>query len=200
MEHRKHPNTDVPAGKGSTHLHRFFVPPENLRTDHAELTGPQAHQIADVLCLRPGHHIIILDNSAHEYEIILTTVTPNKAQGRILQKRPTPGEPAAPVTFEQAAGRLTDFDGALIAATAPNSMCPRSWLETARSEKYPKIALFIGPEGCFTDTKLQLALSRGAKPFTLGPRILRTETAAIVATAIILYELNQIIPLSPSQK
>jgi 16S rRNA (uracil1498-N3)-methyltransferase len=53
-----------------------------------------------------------------------------------------------------------------------------------------KIAVFIGPEGGFSEKELEVLESRGAKPFSLGKRILRTETAAICTPAIILYELG----------
>jgi 16S rRNA (uracil1498-N3)-methyltransferase len=53
------------------------------------------------------------------------------------------------------------------------------------------IALLIGPEGGFTEQEVVAAKENGAIPITLGPRILRTETAAIVAATLILYELGQ---------
>jgi 16S rRNA (uracil1498-N3)-methyltransferase len=53
-----------------------------------------------------------------------------------------------------------------------------------------KASVFIGPEGGFSEKELEVLESRGAKPFSLGKRILRTETAAICTTAIILYELG----------
>ncbi len=45
-------------------------------------------------------------------------------------------------------------------------------------------ALAIGPEGGWTPEELQLFLDHGWQPVTLGPRILRAETAAIAAIAI----------------
>jgi 16S rRNA (uracil1498-N3)-methyltransferase len=61
-------------------------------------------------------------------------------------------------------------------------------------EEYGKpknIALLIGPEGGFTDDEIRLACENGASAFSLGPRVLRTETAAMVASALVLYELGQ---------
>ena len=52
------------------------------------------------------------------------------------------------------------------------------------------IALFIGPEGGYSDKELELLSGGGVKHFSLGKRILRTETAAIASSAIILYELG----------
>src|SRR5699024_1764468 len=51
------------------------------------------------------------------------------------------------------------------------------------------IHLIIGPEGGFDPEEIDKLKEIGAKIVTLGPRILRTETAGIVASSIILYEL-----------
>lgn len=45
------------------------------------------------------------------------------------------------------------------------------------------IVFAIGPEGGFTDEEVELAVGRGAKPISLGPRILRIETAALALAA-----------------
>nr|BBH94670.1 ribosomal RNA small subunit methyltransferase E [Thermogemmatispora argillosa] len=50
------------------------------------------------------------------------------------------------------------------------------------------VALFIGPEGGLTPEEVALARERGALIVSLGPRILRAETAALVAAANVLYE------------
>lgn len=50
------------------------------------------------------------------------------------------------------------------------------------------ISLFIGAEGGFDMQELVLLTEAGAVSATMGRRILRTETAAVAASAIILYE------------
>ncbi|ABZ84990.1 conserved hypothetical protein [Heliomicrobium modesticaldum Ice1] len=52
------------------------------------------------------------------------------------------------------------------------------------------IGLAIGPEGGLTAAEVALARDRGARTVSLGPRILRTETAGIAALAAIMYELG----------
>lgn len=49
------------------------------------------------------------------------------------------------------------------------------------------IAVFIGPEGGFSEKEIDLAKNNGISPITLGPRILRTETAAIVVCSLLQY-------------
>jgi len=53
-----------------------------------------------------------------------------------------------------------------------------------------EVRLFIGPEGGFSSTEAALAERSGARLVTLGRRILRAETAAIVASTIVLDVLN----------
>lgn len=46
-------------------------------------------------------------------------------------------------------------------------------------------ALLVGPEGGFTEAERQLAIQAGWRPVSLGPRILRAETAALAALSIL---------------
>lgn len=52
------------------------------------------------------------------------------------------------------------------------------------------VGLFVGPEGGFTDEEADLALQNGCLPATLGDNTLRTETAAIVSVASVMYEFR----------
>jgi 16S rRNA (uracil1498-N3)-methyltransferase len=47
------------------------------------------------------------------------------------------------------------------------------------------VAIVVGPEGGFSEQEIQFALSRHYQPLTLGPSILRTETAVTVALAML---------------
>jgi 16S rRNA (uracil1498-N3)-methyltransferase len=54
----------------------------------------------------------------------------------------------------------------------------------------PRSALMmVGPEGDFTPAELALAKSHGCQPITLGPIILRVETATIYCLSVLSYEL-----------
>ncbi len=52
------------------------------------------------------------------------------------------------------------------------------------------VVVFIGPEGGLLAEEVELARSHGVQPVTLGPRILRAETAALTAVANVMYELE----------
>lgn len=53
------------------------------------------------------------------------------------------------------------------------------------------IALVIGPEGGLERAEVDTLIKKGGVPVTLGPRILRTETAGMAALAMILYEIEE---------
>ncbi|MBV8587367.1 MAG: RsmE family RNA methyltransferase, partial [Verrucomicrobia bacterium] len=48
----------------------------------------------------------------------------------------------------------------------------------------------VGPEGDFTPAESSLAKSAGCVPVSLGPIVLRTETAAIYCLSVLGYELQ----------
>jgi 16S rRNA (uracil1498-N3)-methyltransferase len=248
-------------------LHRFFITKDDFHGQNAILTGSQAHQIADVLRLKPGQNIIALDNLGQEYKLCLTNVTKYEISARVVGKQPATGEPAARITLFQSLGKqdkfewvlqkcteigvvrfvpiiarrsvirncrqiganrlarwrriiteaaeqshrarlptleepirldkgmaeLQGFQRSLIASTRAHGLSLRDSLRgcRARFTGGVDLALIVGPEGGFTEDEIERGRVGGAIPFTLGPRILRTETAAIVAASIILYELGE---------
>jgi 16S rRNA (uracil1498-N3)-methyltransferase len=60
------------------------------------------------------------------------------------------------------------------------------------SEKPCRVAIFVGPEGGFAPEEVDDFRTLGFLPVCLGPRILRTETAAIAGTAIIQHAVGDI--------
>jgi 16S rRNA (uracil1498-N3)-methyltransferase len=62
-------------------------------------------------------------------------------------------------------------------------------LQASKGQTY---AIAIGPEGGWSDDERAAWKRMGAVCITLGPRILRTETAGLVAAAAILYEYDEL--------
>ncbi len=61
--------------------------------------------------------------------------------------------------------------------------------EVLRDDKSNKpLYLVIGPEGGLEEGEVQSVLQAGGLPVTLGPRILRTETAGLAALAAVMYQ------------
>lgn len=55
-----------------------------------------------------------------------------------------------------------------------------------------RIGIFIGPEGGLTCDEVDFARAKGILPATLGPRILRAETASVAVSAAVMYELDEL--------
>jgi len=54
------------------------------------------------------------------------------------------------------------------------------------------VVLLIGPEGGFTEEERAVVIEEGFTACTLGPRVLRAETAAITAVALLQHRLGDI--------
>ena len=54
------------------------------------------------------------------------------------------------------------------------------------------MGIFVGPEGGFEESEIEAIEEIDGKSVSLGPRILRTETASLVASSIVLYELSDL--------
>ncbi len=62
----------------------------------------------------------------------------------------------------------------------------------AAMPKPEELILIVGPEGGFAREEVEFFMNRGALPVSLGPRILRAETAGPVTAALILYHYEEI--------
>lgn len=63
--------------------------------------------------------------------------------------------------------------------------------EALRRRAERGVALFIGPEGGYSAEEAEQAITAGVLPISLGARVLRMETAAVVAAALAMYELGE---------
>ena len=84
------------------------------------------------------------------------------------------------------------FDLRLIGSLQPDAQHLKEILADYSSEHRhlpESVLMLIGPEGDFTPAELALARRHACRPITLGPIILRVETAAIYCLSILSYEL-----------
>ncbi len=244
-------------------MHRFFIPSTQIDDHQAIILDPIAHQIRNVLRMEVGQHIVVLDNSGWEYEVVLAHLERGQVLGQIEAKRPSSHEPRTHITLYPSLMKRDKFEFVLQKATEvgvsrivpiisqrslvqtaelkPNKQTRWQRILTEAAEQCQRgripelhaplkfnqaisqsptpsisliayedggvdvktavtqlpsppttIALFIGPEGGYDPSEIQLAQEYGIIPISLGPRILRTETAAIIAPAIILHELESL--------
>jgi len=248
-------------------MHRFFLPPDQLKSAAPILADSEAHHFLNVLRGKTSDRLTVFDGAGHECLCVASKIEKHKVtlqiqqrntipplsyrltlaqaipKGRnmdfILQKAtelgvqrivplvsdrtivhleaddvdakverwkqitveaakqcganwlPVVEPPAKPHEFFRSAPR-GQFN--LIASLQPDSLQLPALLNDYRDEHKvrPKAAMIvIGPEGDFTPAELADARSAGFRPLTLGPLVLRSETAAIYALSILSYELQQ---------
>ena len=86
-----------------------------------------------------------------------------------------------------------DFDLKLIASLHGGATTLKKSLAgyTAKHGHAPrKVLWLVGPEGDFSSAEMTAAISAGFQPITLGPLVLRSDTAAVYALSILSHELQ----------
>lgn len=93
-----------------------------------------------------------------------------------------------PMAFDQAMEAADPFD--LKIAFWEKSKKPFSTLSTSKQTQ--TACILIGPEGGFSETEIQQAIDKGFSAYSLGPRILRAETASIAACTLIQHLVGDV--------
>ncbi len=86
---------------------------------------------------------------------------------------------------------ISQYDIFIVAYEEENEVTLKQELKKLREQEKYKIGILVGPEGGITKEEIEKLTSYNAKVVTLGKRILRTETAPIVLTSNIIYELEK---------
>ena len=93
------------------------------------------------------------------------------------------------MTFKEALSYAQSMDIRLIPYELAKGMQETKEILTA-IEPGQFIGIFIGPEGGFEEKEVEAAIEEGAKPITLGRRILRTETAGLAILSVLMFQLE----------
>ena len=98
-----------------------------------------------------------------------------------------------PVSFDEMCAGLSDFDLVLFSHEAEKALSAKEYLSTAlKGKRVKKAAVIVGSEGGFAREEALALSGMGIHGVTLGKRILRAETACIVAAAVLMYELGEL--------
>lgn len=98
-----------------------------------------------------------------------------------------------PLTPDKFLARHETFELPLIASLASGSRSAREYFRAfeAAHRRLPKsVCVWIGPEGDFASAETEAIKAGGALPITLGPLVLRVETAALYCLSVLNYELQ----------
>jgi 16S rRNA (uracil1498-N3)-methyltransferase len=96
-------------------------------------------------------------------------------------------KPISPKTFFDGGEK---FDLMLIGSLQPGAQHIKTVLSEHSGANAPRrVLVLVGPEGDFTPAEISLAKGAGCLPITLGPIILRTETAAMYCLSVLSHEL-----------
>ncbi len=94
---------------------------------------------------------------------------------------------------------IITFDESLLSTSCLGILHPESSVDKGLSlfawgqaQAGKPLGIMVGPEGGFTDAEIAAALAKGATLVTLGPRVLRTETAGLAAIAILQSTLGDL--------
>ncbi len=162
--------------------------PALLKSDKLEFVLQKCTEIgvsgfAPVISNRCNVGAIVSESRRQRWERIIVEAAEQSERGRLPQLLPATLFPQA---CEHVRGRGLSF------IAWERGERPSLWTELAErvgsggGTRPFAMNVFLGPEGGFTEAEIELATSYGIVPVSLGPRILRAETAAIVATTLVL--------------
>ncbi|MEM9481352.1 MAG: 16S rRNA (uracil(1498)-N(3))-methyltransferase [Verrucomicrobiota bacterium] len=96
---------------------------------------------------------------------------------------------AAPITIDDFFAQKPSADLPLVASLQPGAISIKEILAESGNNRPTSALMLVGPEGDYTPAEINAAKAFGCRPVTLGPIVLRTETAAIFTLSVLAYEL-----------
>jgi 16S rRNA (uracil1498-N3)-methyltransferase len=247
-------------------MHRFYLPPNQSHGPTLVLTGAEAHHGLQVLRVRLGEQVLVLNGEGIEFHCQVQALTRDTIALKVTEKRTLPpishkitllqslpkgkiiesiiqkatelgvfrlvpilservvvklddqeaarkqakwqaiaiealkqsGSPwlpkvEAPARPRDFLARNEKFDLPLIASLEEGSHHARKWFSEFRNRERrspESVCVWIGPEGDFSPEETKMIRAAGCLPITLGPQVLRVETASIYCLSVINYELS----------
>ena len=238
-------------------MHRFFVSPESFFGDEVIIRGPDVNHIRNVLRLKAGDRIVVLDGAGQQYQICLKQVLKDEVREEVVDKQTFQTESQVKIWMGQALIKGNRFDNLIrksvelgvhaifplnaercvarlnpgeaekkierwqkIAQEAakqsgrvavpkvnPQISSVQAFCEGTRDcdlklvfweqecqtrirdletkKQVASIAFMAGPEGGWAGSEIDSIRQHGFQTVTLGPRILRADSASLVILAIL---------------
>lgn len=142
-------------------------------------------------CVELGARKIVFFRSRYTNEEKFNVVRARKIIAEACKQcgRAVLPELCEPIDWQEACARMSDYD--VVVLPYEDADCGRiGEVENLRSSR--RIAVMVGSEGGFASEEIEQAKKCGAQIVSLGKRILRCETAAIVSLALVMYEKGEL--------
>lgn len=97
-----------------------------------------------------------------------------------------------PLSFQEALSHGLGNQLNIVAYEGERERGLKAILQSAKADKVQSLGIWVGPEGGFEEAEINSAEKISCHSVTLGPRILRTETAGLALLSMILYELGDL--------
>jgi len=97
-----------------------------------------------------------------------------------------------PIEFDHLLEDLKHMDLVVVPYENEEGYGIKNLVQNIEKKSISKVAIVIGPEGGFEEIEIHRLREIGASIVTLGPRILRTETAGFTCLSLIMYELGDL--------
>ena len=99
---------------------------------------------------------------------------------------------STPIEFTEALEQMKEMDLIVVPYENATGYGIKSMARELTDKDFVKIAIMIGPEGGFEEKEIQKLKDINAHIVTLGPRILRTETAGFTCASLLQYEFGDL--------
>jgi len=167
-----------------------------LKSDHFELVLQKCTEIgvsgfAPILCERCVARIPD-DKKQERWRKIIAEAAEQSGRGRLPVLKPV-------ADFRQACQATTGLSLIAWEGEPASDLRPLLQSKTISTTQH-SVNLFVGPEGGFSSADVEFARNCGILPITLGKRVLRAETAGLVAATAILYEYGDLSHPSTHKK
>ena len=126
----------------------------------------------------------LTEKKTARWEAIIREAAEQSGRGRLPELH-------QPARFEDCVAEVGNQFGLALIAWEESAVEGHGLHEVLDDEDRGTIALFVGPEGGFSAEEIELARLSGCKVVSLGARILRMETAAILFPALVLFALGE---------
>jgi len=125
------------------------------------------------------------EKKRQRWERIIREAAEQSGRGRLPELQP-------PRDFSECLQVVRDTQGLLLAAWEGAGSLEKYNLASQLTGGVESLALFVGPEGGFSEDEVRTLREFGCQMVSLGERILRMETAAIIFPALVLHRLGEL--------